>query len=91
MTTVAITLKDEDERFIDEAVKSGSYVTKSEVVAMALDLLKMREEFRKARRTELKKQIQKGISELERDEVVEFETKSFLAEMRTKHAAKISS
>lgn len=87
MTTVAITLRDEDQRFIEEAVKSGAFITKSEVVASALELLKTREEIRKARRAELKKEIQKGIDQLERGETVEFNTKSFLAEMHAKHAA----
>lgn len=87
MTTVAITLRDEDDRFIEEAVKSGSFLTKSEVVAIALDLLKTREEFRKARRAELKREIQKGIDEVSRGEVVDFDSKSFLAGMHAKQAA----
>lgn len=87
MTTVPITLKDEDQRFIEEAIKSGSYVTKSEVVATALELLKTHEEIRKTRRAELKREIQKGIDQLERGETVEFDLHSFLAEMRTKHPA----
>jgi antitoxin ParD1/3/4 len=87
MTTVAITLRDADERFIEEAVKSGAYVTKSEVVAKALELLKAREEIRKARRAELKKEIQKGLDELDRGETVEFDLPSFLAAMHAKHSS----
>lgn len=86
MTTVAITLRDEDERFIEEAVKSGVYITKSEVVARALELLKNREEIRKAHRMELKKEIQKGIDQLERGETVEFDVETFLAGLHAKRA-----
>ena len=33
MTTVAISLKDEDQHFLEEVVKSGRYLSESEVVA----------------------------------------------------------
>lgn len=88
MNTVAITLNDEHEQFIREAVESGSFTTKSELVATALDLLKMREDLRRARRGQLKAEIQKGIAELDRGETAEFELPAFLAEMRVKHAAR---
>jgi len=35
MTTVTITLRDEDREFIQSAMKSGRYVTESEAVADA--------------------------------------------------------
>jgi antitoxin ParD1/3/4 len=72
MTTLSITLRDEDERFIQNAVQSGSYLTHSEVVAAALDLLKAREEFRRIRREQLKAEIRKGIDQLDRGETAEF-------------------
>ena len=87
MTTVVVTLRDEDERFLEEAVKFGSFITKSEVIATALELLRKRGEIRTSRRDELKKEIQKGVDQLERGETVEFNVESFLAEMHTKHAA----
>jgi antitoxin ParD1/3/4 len=87
MTTVAITLKDEDERFIDEAVKSGSYLTKSEVVAIALELLKGKNEALTSHRAKLKIEIAKGLLQLERGETVDFNQQSFLAEVHAGHAA----
>ena len=72
MTTLSITLRDEDGHFIENAVQSGSYLTQSEVVATALELLKSHEELRLIRRERLKKEIQKGIEELDRGETVEF-------------------
>ena len=82
MAIVEITLQDADKRFIEEAVKSGSYVTQSEVVASALDLLKTHEKLRQTRRAELKKEIAKGLEELQRGETASFETDAFLARMR---------
>jgi Arc/MetJ-type ribon-helix-helix transcriptional regulator len=53
-------------------VQSGSYLTQSEVVATALNLLKTHEELRQIRREHLKKGVQKGFDELDRGETVEF-------------------
>jgi antitoxin ParD1/3/4 len=72
MTTLSITFRDEDDRFIQEAVKSGNYLTQSEVVATALELLKAREELRRIRREQLKVEIQKGVEQLDRGETAEF-------------------
>jgi antitoxin ParD1/3/4 len=72
MTTLSITLRDEDGHFIENAVQSGSYLTQSEVVATALELLKTHEELRQVRREHLKKEVLKGIDELDKGETVEF-------------------
>ena len=85
MTTVPISLNDEHEQFIRDAVDAGAFTSKSEVVATALDLLKIRDELRRARRAQLQQEIQKGIGELDRGETAEFELTAFLASMRVKH------
>jgi len=72
MTTLSITLRDEDGQFIQNAVQSGSYQTQSEVVATALELLKTHEELRRIRHEQLKREIQKGIDELDKGQTVEF-------------------
>jgi len=63
MTTLSITLRDEDGHFIENAVQSGSYLTPSEVVATALELLKTHEQLRQIRREHLKREVLKGIDE----------------------------
>ena len=78
MTTVAITLNDEHEQFIRAAVNAGAFTSESEVVATALEILQARNA---ARRVELKREIQKGIDELDRGETAEFNLQSFLGEM----------
>ena len=42
MTKVTITLKDEDQHFIEAAMKTGRYVTESEAVADAISELRAR-------------------------------------------------
>jgi antitoxin ParD1/3/4 len=72
MTTLSITLREEDDQFIQNAVESGSYLTQSEVVATALELLRTHEELRRIRRVQLKRDIQEGVDQLDRGETVEF-------------------
>lgn len=72
MTKVTITLKDEDQRFIEAAMKSGRYVTESEAVADALSELRAREELHQARFAELRAKIMIGIEELDRGEGIEW-------------------
>ena len=87
MTTITITLRDEDQSFIADAVKSGSYITKSEVVATALELLKSREDLRQFRRAHLKREIQKGITQIDSGETAEFSAKDIMRLGREKLAA----
>ena len=85
MTTVAITLNDEHEQFIRAAVNAGGFASESQVVATALDILRTQEA---ARRMELRREIGKGIDELERGETAEFHLQSFLVEMNASAALK---
>ena len=65
MTTVAISLKDEDQRFLQEAVNSGRYLSESEVVAEALSEFKVREAIRTNRISELRAKVRVGIEQAE--------------------------
>jgi len=86
MTTFPITFREKDERFIQDAIRLGSYLTQSEVVSAALELLRTRDELRKAKRVKLKQKIQKGIDELDRGESAGFDLRQFLGGMREKRA-----
>jgi antitoxin ParD1/3/4 len=79
MTTRSITLRDEHEKLIQEALKSGRFVSESEVVAAALSEFQVREEIRRVKFAELKAKIQVGIEQLDRGETVEFNLQEFLA------------
>ena len=68
MTTVTITLRDEDREFIASAMNSGRYVTESEAVADAIAELRAREALREARFAELQSKLAVGLAQLDRGE-----------------------
>ena len=72
MSTVTITLRDEDQRFIESSVKSGRYVTESEAVSDAIAELRAREQLHQARFAELRAKVMVGIEELDRGEGAEW-------------------
>ena len=66
-----VSLSPELERLIDEKVKSGMYNSASEVIRAGLRLLQEHDELREIRLRELKADVQKGIEEIERGDVVD--------------------
>ena len=88
MTTRPITLRDEHENLIRDAVKSGRFHSESEVVAEALNEFQVHEEIRRAKFAELKAKIQVGLGQLDRGETVEFDLAQFLAARHAEHAAR---
>ena len=82
MTTVTITLRDEDQRFIESALKSGRYVTESEAVSDAIVELRAREELHQARFAELRAKVMVGIDELNRGEGAEWNVENTKAKGR---------
>ena len=69
-----ISLTPELERLVQEKVASGLYNSASEVIGESLKLLHERDWIREIRLEELKKEIQKGLSQLERGEYKVYET-----------------
>jgi antitoxin ParD1/3/4 len=82
MTTVTITLRDEDRQFIETAMQAGRYVTESEVVSDAIAELRAREELRQARLADLRAKVMVGIEELDRGEGVPWDVDEIMAEGR---------
>ena len=82
MTKVLITLKDEDQHFIETAMKTGRYVTESEAVGDALSELRAREEQHQTRLAELRAKIMIGIEELDRGDSAEWNVEEVKAEGR---------
>jgi putative addiction module CopG family antidote len=82
MTKVMITLKDEDQHFIETAMKTGRYVTESEAVADAISELRARTEQPQARLAELRAKIMIGIEELDRGDCAEWNVEEVKAEGR---------
>ena len=86
MTTVAISLKDEDQHFLEEVVKSGRYLSESEVVAEALSDFRVREAIRRAKLDELRAKVQVGIEQADRGDFVEFTAEDVKREGRARLA-----
>ena len=90
MTTVSISLKQEDKRFLEEVVKSGRYLCESEVVAEALSDFRVREAIRRAKLDELRAKIEVGIDQADRGDFVEFTAEDIKREGRQRLAAQQS-
>ena len=87
MTTVAISLKDEDRHFLEEAVKSGRFFSEIEVVAEALAEFRVREAIRHAKLDELRAKVQVGIEQADRGEFIAFTAEDVKREGRQRLAA----
>jgi antitoxin ParD1/3/4 len=74
------------DKFIAEQLKSGTYLSQSEVVREGLRLLKEREELKKLRLAELRKAIAIGSEQADRGEFVDGE--ETFAEIRRRSAAR---
>jgi antitoxin ParD1/3/4 len=64
------------EELIERKVGAGKYESASEMVAEALQLLAARDRFLEGERAELRREIQIGIDQCERGEVVDFDRKT---------------
>ncbi len=69
-----VSLTPELERLVQSKVDSGLYNSASEVIRESLRLLHERDRVREIRLEELRKEIQKGVDQLERDEYTIYET-----------------
>jgi antitoxin ParD1/3/4 len=68
------------EKFVAELIASGLYQSQSEVIREGLRLLKEREDLRKLKLEELRREIHKGIDQLERGEFSTYTSSEELAE-----------
>ena len=69
-----VSLTPELERLVQSKVDSGLYNSASEVIRESLRLLHERDRIREIRLEELRKEIQKGVDQLERGEYKIYET-----------------
>jgi antitoxin ParD1/3/4 len=77
-----VLLKPELEKFIAEKVKAGQYADASDIVNEALEVLKEQEEFAPEHEAYLRREVQRGIGQLDRGECSEFDAESVIAEER---------
>lgn len=81
-----VTLTPELERLIHDKIASGLYASESEVIREALRLLKDRDELRLLAAEDLRREIQKGLDQLDRGESVLLDAERIKAEGRRRLA-----
>jgi len=81
-----ITLTPEFERLIQDKVASGLYTSEDEVIREALRLLKDRDELRLLAVEDLRREVQKGLDQLDRGESVLLDAGRIKAEGRRRLA-----
>ena len=86
MTTIAISLCDKNQHFVDEVLKPGCNSSESDVVAEALAEFRIREAIRSAKLTELRAKVWVGIGHAERGDFVEFTADDIKAAGRRRQA-----
>lgn len=75
-----VTLPPELERLIHDKVSSGLYASQDEVIREALRLLKDRDDLRLLAVEDLRREVQKGLDQLDRGESVLFDPERIKAE-----------
>jgi len=65
---MTIELKPQQEQRIDEALRSGAYLSRDEVIDRALEMLHERDEFLFSNQAEIEARIREGMEELDRGE-----------------------
>lgn len=80
-----VSLTPELEKWVQSKVESGFYTSASEVIHEALRLLKEQELVREIRLDELRKEIQKGLEQLERGEGTPLDMEEIIALAKQHH------
>jgi antitoxin ParD1/3/4 len=88
MTQVAIAIPEDLQKFVDHSVKSGAFTGPNELVASALYAFRDQMDLERLKLLRLRRDVQIGIDEIERGEVVEnFNMETLLAELHREHEA----
>ena len=81
-----ILLKPELEKFVAEKIKAGCFAQPSDVINAALELYWEQEEFTPEHEAHLRREIQKGLDELDRGERGPLDIEAVIAEERARRA-----
>ncbi|HSY10013.1 MAG TPA: type II toxin-antitoxin system ParD family antitoxin [Candidatus Dormibacteraeota bacterium] len=68
---MTITLTAEQEKFIAEQMKSGTYRSAEDVIAQSLGILRAQEEFILTNSAELREKLKTGLEQIRRGEVID--------------------
>ncbi|MBI3695174.1 MAG: type II toxin-antitoxin system ParD family antitoxin [Acidobacteria bacterium] len=83
-----LSLTPEMEKLVRDKVASGMYHSVSEVVREALSLLKERDQLRERRLDQLRKEIARGVEQVEQGQVRPFDAEEIKAEGRRRSLRK---
>ncbi len=81
-----VQLKPELERFVAERVKTGQYADASDIVNEALEVLKEQEEFTPEHEATLRREVRRGIEQLDAGQSAVFDAEKIIAEERPRRA-----
>lgn len=81
-----VSLTPEWEKWVQSKVESGFYTSASEVIREGLRLLKEQELVREVRLDELRKEIQKGLEQLEFGEGTPLDMEEIIAQAKQLHS-----
>lgn len=90
MTTLRITLRAEDQSFIEAALHAGRYASESEAVSDAIGELRAREELRQMRLAEVRGKVAPALEQLDRGEGIMWDAESIKTSGRSALAARKS-
>lgn len=81
-----ITLKPAVARFVAQKVQDGQFTDANEVVNIALEVLQEQEQLTPEHEAYLRREIAKGLDELDRHEYSEFDAEKIISEERARSA-----
>ncbi|HSZ54086.1 MAG TPA: type II toxin-antitoxin system ParD family antitoxin [Tepidisphaeraceae bacterium] len=79
-----ITLKPEVARFVAKKVEDGQYADANDVVNAALEVLQEQEQLTPEHEAYLRRELAKGIEQLDRGEFSDFDAEKIIAEERAR-------
>lgn len=77
-----VQLTPELEKFVEERVEAGQYADASDVVNQALEVLKEQEEFTPEHEAYLRREVRRGLEQLDAGQSATFDAKKIIVEER---------
>jgi antitoxin ParD1/3/4 len=83
-----VLLKPELEQFVDEKIRAGQYPDPSAMVNEALEVLREQEAFTPEHEAYLRREVRRGLEQLDRGERAHFTAETIIAQQRRRMAGK---
>ena len=79
-----VLLKPELKKFVAEKLRAGQYANASDLVNEAVEVLREQEQFTPKHEAYLRRELRRGLEQLDRREYSDFDAESIIAEERAK-------